>query len=145
MRALQLATHGMLPLCVVGLNTSGQIGCGYVAEIERSGGGGGKRRRKVVSLDRNVVIKGQQSTVDIIDREGSRTEVIYTRPDTVRFAPPVVKGTDPSALDDEMRELQRLLQRQAIMQHQREVLEQIEEENRQAEELALFLMLLEDE
>lgn len=144
--SLELATHGMIPVCPIGLNTLGQISCGAETVIpEEPRGGAAKRKRRVVSLDRDVVIKGQTATVEVTRQDGGRTDVEYTTPDRVQFAPPVSAGNapDPQASAEDQ-ELRRLLQRAAIIDHQRQVLEQLAEENAQAEELALLLIMLED-
>lgn len=162
MRALQLATHGMIPTCPIGLNSLGQLACGEVVVFELDGDDKGgfkgyvpaekrrkfsERTRKVDWIDDDIVEETAGGTV-IVESERGQTEVVLPEKRTVRFAPPINPSNDSDAdrgQSDLDRELIRELRADAIRDHQRRVLQQLEEEQRQAEELAVFLLLLEEE
>ncbi len=162
MRALQLATHGMIPTCPIGLNSLGQLACGEIVTPEPEGDGGGgfkgyvpaekrrkfsERTKKVDWLVDDIVEETAGGTV-VVESERGQTEVVLPEKRTVRFAPPINPSNDSDTdrgRSDLDRELIRELRADAIRDHQRRVLQQLEEERMEEEELAVFLLMIEED
>jgi len=146
MSSLQLATDGVLPLCVIGLATNGYIACDQQEEIKAGGkkkSTKGFQRRSLPDWieSEDEILQEIKAETQRVEREAESAVVDYETPVPYLFSPliapkPLEYFTD--ALDRELAIRLRIaeIKRHALLQslYAQELL-------RLEEELAVFLLL----